>query len=99
MRTITHHKANPDQVKNYNLMFKYGISLEDYNAMFLNQKGCCAICSIHQSALNKSLAVDHNHQTGKVRALLCDGCNRALGFTSENTEILQKMITYLQDHL
>ncbi len=94
-KTIVHHRSHKDQIRDYNFRFKYGISLETYNEMFAKQNGCCAICSTHQSILSKSLAVDHNHITGKVRALLCDACNRALGFSKENIEILKKMIDYL----
>lgn len=54
---------------------QYGITIEDYNRMFDHQKGRCAICKKHQSELNKRLHIDHNHDTGKVRGLLCSWCN------------------------
>lgn len=61
------------------LKSRYNITLKQYNQMFENQKGCCAICGIHQSKLDKSLGVDHNHITGKIRKLLCCKCNSAVG--------------------
>jgi hypothetical protein len=74
---------------------KYGITLEQYNAMFANQNGCCLICNKHQKVLEKGLAVDHCHTTGKVRGLLCSNCNLMLGLAKDKTEILSNAIRYL----
>lgn len=76
----------------------YGITLEDYNKLFTEQKGCCAICYKHQSELNKTLAIDHNHETNKVRALLCNNCNTGLGRFEEDIEVLQNAIKYLEHY-
>lgn len=54
---------------------KYGITIKDYNKMFTEQEGKCWMCSKHPTEFNKKLSVDHNHDTGKVRGLLCQGCN------------------------
>lgn len=53
----------------------YGISNEDYQRMFMNQNGCCAICGKHQMQEKQALCVDHDHKTGKIRGLLCKRCN------------------------
>lgn len=77
----------------------YGISLEDYKKMFDIQKGVCAICGLfpyHKT--QRTLAVDHNHTTGKVRALLCHKCNSAIGMLNEDVQIIQKVIEYLNKH-
>lgn len=58
---------------------KYGMTLEDYDKMFVAQNGQCAICQKHQSELKHTLVVDHNHKTGKIRGLLCNRCNTLLG--------------------
>ena len=58
---------------------KYGLTIEEYNQMFQAQGGACAICRRTQFTLCRSLAVDHCHKTGRVRGLLCTGCNLALG--------------------
>lgn len=76
----------------------YGINLEQYNKMFLEQNGCCAICSRHQSEFPRRLHVDHDHDTGEVRDLLCHHCNTALGAFDENTELMLKAIDYLKKH-
>ena len=82
--------------RNYDLQRHYGITLDDYNRMFAEQNGCCAICSIHQSELKKAFAVDHCHTTGKVRGLLCFKCNTALGLFKDDQDLLNKAIHYLQ---
>lgn len=74
---------------------RYGITIVQYNQMFLSQNGRCAICDISQSEISKRLAVDHCHVTGNVRKLLCDGCNKGLGHFKDNPELLQKAISYL----
>ena len=76
----------------------YGISLQDYNRMFAEQEGCCAICHTHQSQFKRAFAVDHCHDTGKVRALLCLNCNTGIGKFNDNTEFLRMAIDYLEKH-
>lgn len=73
---ITQHTPKEKmRQRNKWLRTQYGIDLSEYNRLFQIQGGMCAVCKIHQSQLNKSLCVDHNHQTGKVRGLLCPTCN------------------------
>jgi len=74
----------------------YGISLNDYNELFATQKGMCPACGKHQGEFDKSLVVDHDHDTGKVRGLLCSGCNLALGNVKENIETLYGSVEYLK---
>ncbi len=57
---------------------RYGISPEGYNQLFQNQQGKCAICQKHQSEIKRKFFVDHCHETGKVRGLLCSSCNLRL---------------------
>lgn len=71
---------------------KYGLTIEEYNEMFLSQSGRCSICNKES---DKTLVVDHCHKTGKVRSLLCNKCNLTLGYVSDDTQILNKMINYL----
>lgn len=75
----------------------YGISWEEYTQLSTSQNGLCAIC-LKTNQSKRKLAVDHNHLTKKVRALLCDKCNRGLGFFDDNVFLLQKAISYLQHH-
>jgi len=57
-----------------------GITREYYDSKFIEQKGCCAICGVHQSKLKKALSGDHCHVSNKSRGLLCGKCNTELGF-------------------
>lgn len=82
-------RARKNQVKSY------GITEEDYNKMFEEQDGCCAICKRHQSEFTKSLFIDHCHKTNKVRGLLCHNCNIGLGSFKDNIELMKNGINYL----
>lgn len=73
----------------------YKLSPEDYDKLYLKQRGCCVICGIHQIDLHYSLVVDHSHKTKKVRGLLCRKCNVMLGMANDDVEILKKGIQYL----
>lgn len=66
-----------------------------YNLMFTQQDGCCAICKKHQFEFKRLFCVDHNHDTGEVRALLCDSCNRGLGYFKDSSALLQEGFNYL----
>jgi hypothetical protein len=75
----------------------YGISLSTYDLMFIEQGGVCAICHLPQkSTRNERLAIDHCHETGKVRGLLCDGCNRGIGLLKDDYRILSSAASYLR---
>ena len=75
---------------------RYGLTEQEYNKMFDEQNGCCAICGKHQSEVKKSLYVDHDHKTGKNRKLLCQHCNSLLGFADDNVNALEAAIRYLR---
>jgi hypothetical protein len=75
-----YRKDNPDKTRDTNLKSKYGISSKDYELMLEAQGGKCKICNEHQDNLKRILCVDHQHKTGKIRGLLCDTCNKFLGF-------------------
>ena len=66
------------RVRETSLFNTYGITLDDYNAMFEKQKGCCAICGKHQTELSHVLYVEHNHSTGNIRGLTCSRCNKLI---------------------
>ena len=86
----------PDSVKDNHLRSRYGITLDDYNDMLQAQNGSCAICPA--TALEEVLCVDHNHDTGEVRALLCTTCNTMLGMAGDSADRLQAGIDYLKEH-
>lgn len=84
---------NKEYHLNYNRALRYGISIEELEAMTEQQKGMCAICKVE-----KGSHVDHNHVTGKVRGMLCGNCNRGIGCLKDNITFLNNAIEYLRRH-
>jgi hypothetical protein len=86
-----YRKAHVGFVRKCNLGAK-GITPEDYDRMFVAQEGMCAVCKTTETGSNQhgkqSFCVDHNHETGKVRGLLCHNCNRAEGLLKGNAQAL-----------
>lgn len=97
MRRQKHRAINPNWQREVDLKHNFGISMTEWNTMFDSQQGKCAICFRHQSELNKNLRVDHNHQTGVIRGLLCATCNSGIGMLQDNAEILQNAYNYLNN--
>lgn len=79
-----------------NKLKKYGLSLDNFNQMHNTQKGKCVICLKPPSGKNKKLCVDHNHETGKVRALLCHRCNMLVGCLENEKELVYKIMDYVK---
>ena len=80
--------------RSYILNQKFGISLDEYNELLKLQGGVCAICE-QECASGKELAVDHNHNTGEIRGLLCTRCNSAIGNLKEDPKIIMNAYDYL----
>lgn len=80
--------------RRYQLRKKFGIQLEEYEALLARQTGKCAICRRPPDEVRagKSLAVDHDHESGKIRGLLCDPCNLALGCFQDNLDLFRSAI-------
>lgn len=77
----------------------YHITSEDYDRILVAQNGVCAICGEEQtSGKSDLLCVDHNHVTGKVRGLLCHGCNTALGNLKDDPNLMRKAAKYIELH-
>lgn len=91
---------NPEQYKrrrkSNNYKSKYKVSLQEVEDKLIRQNYTCPIC---EADLTKtSYVVDHNHSTGKVRDILCESCNKGIGFFYESPQALQKAIDYLKAH-
>jgi hypothetical protein len=74
------------------LLKQYNLTPEEFTFMVLEQGGVCAVCELVPSAL----FVDHNHQTGEVRGLLCQKCNSGIGFLGDSLKSLEKAVNYLK---
>ena len=94
-RGADHYQKTKEHQRCKALQKKFGITLEDYNQMFADQEGHCAICGVHQLDVSLTFAVDHDHKTGEVRGLLCRHCNVGLGHFRDDTTLLAKAIAYL----
>ena len=97
---IAWRNANPDKHKesnrNSHLMRKFGITVSQYDRMLTDQEGRCAICKDPQAQLARNLAVDHCHDTGKIRGLLCLPCNTAIGLLKDSSDIVISLLEYLK---
>ena len=79
------------------LLRVYGITLEEWYDIYDSQNGVCAICK-QECKTRKSLSVDHDHETGDIRGLLCNRCNRALGLFRDDPEVLKNATRYLEEN-
>lgn len=78
---------------------KYGMTIEDYDLMLANQGGRCAICESGDSGRKGArFAIDHNHETGVIRGLLCRACNTGLGLLNDDPERIRNAAKYLEVH-
>jgi hypothetical protein len=92
-------EASP-QRRDQILRSKYGISAAEYDQRLEAQHGGCAICGngATQTRFGKYLNVDHDHQTARVRGLLCDQCNHAIGLLRDDPALLRAAADYLERH-
>jgi hypothetical protein len=91
------YRRRPDRKRadrDGHLRRKFGIGIDDYERMFAEQSGLCAICRA-PGPQDGSLHVDHDHLSGRVRGLLCVSCNNALGAFRESFDIFQRAANYL----
>lgn len=86
--------ANPDKARAGDLKHRYGLSVQQYDAILVSQRGACAICE-KACATGRRLAVDHDHNTGCVRGLLCAMCNTAIGKLGDSPALVARALTYL----
>jgi hypothetical protein len=93
-------RDNPRVVKHRKLKSSYGITLDEYENMLQLQNNKCAICFFEfvYTSQSKGPHVDHDHETGKVRMILCRFCNNLLGYANDDTLILENAITYLDKY-
>lgn len=102
---------NKDKIKTYNKQTrykypyevakfrerKYGLTLEAYNRMLVNQEYNCGLC-LEPLKSSGRICVDHDYITGKVRSILCIKCNTGLGMFNESAEALRNAADYLDNH-
>lgn len=97
---LNHVARNPEKQKikrEKQKLREYGLTIEDYNKLLEIQNNVCAICS-NKCITGRKLAIDHNHETGLIRGLLCTNCNQGIGKFKENIKYFYKAIEYLKFH-
>jgi hypothetical protein len=98
---IKHRKSNAADSKILNKLyqkkFRYNLSAEQYYQLIIDSNHRCAICNTEFDETKRNgINVDHSHETGKVRGLLCHNCNALLGHCHDNIDILKNAIEYLK---
>jgi hypothetical protein len=77
---------------------RYGITMDQWNQMFIDQCGRCVICEVDLPPMGRGVHTDHCHNDGTVRGILCRDCNPALGAFKDNPNLLRKAAEYIEDH-
>ena len=105
---ITHNPSKPhrsycklcakDYLREWRLRTIYSLSQEEYLQRVVEQNGKCYICGLAPEGLRDTLVVDHDHSTNIVRKLLCDKCNRGLGYFRDNADFLYSAYNYIREH-
>jgi len=100
----TKHQTKKGKLNRWAIRLKHlwGMSVKEYEEIYNKQKGVCAICNKEEIVVDrfgniKRLSIDHNHKTGKMRKLLCDHCNRGLGYFYDDSMLLLKASLYLKE--
>jgi len=94
--TVSWHRKNPDAWKQAYLLRTYNITLSEYEELLAKQGGVCALCRTSETISRGTLAVDHCHETGKIRGLLCFKCNTGIGALGDSVEGLERALSYLR---
>lgn len=89
--------------RGWHLSKKYGLTTEDFDALWFAFRGKCGICGIDMKLPTNTrgqamdvVAIDHNHTTGRVRGLLCNVCNKGLGMFRDDIDNLKRAISWLE---
>lgn len=86
---------DPHYHRNQKLKKRYGLSPDEYNNILENQLYECAICGVNQHELKVRFHVDHCHDTGYIRGLLCNNCNQGIGKFKDSLDVIKKAYEYV----
>ncbi len=95
-----YYKKRYEEKERKDRLKQYGLSINDYDQLSKQQGGVCSICGLPETKKSfgtrtRRLSVDHNHETGKVRGLLCNQCNVGLGNFNDDIDVMASAISYL----
>lgn len=92
-----YYRANREAYRDKWLRRTWGISLAEFTALLDGQDGRCAICGTKNPG-KKGFAIDHDHSTGRIRGVLCRGCNTGIGLLGESVDTMISAIEYIKRH-
>lgn len=98
-KAYNRRKQTPSQQRAWRIKKSYGVTTDQYNHMMVMQSDRCAICLTDEKPRYGYWHIDHDHQTGKVRGLLCEHCNHGLGKFSDDADNMRAAIKYLEVHV
>lgn len=88
-------RTNPEKLRTYNLK-RYRLTSSEYDALLTEQGGVCACCGAIENGNGKRFYVDHDHESGQVRGLVCHKCNAGIGALGDTLEGVQRAVDYLK---
>lgn len=102
-RNKAYAARNPDKIKLIgrasHLRNKYNLTIEEFDELRIAQNHRCFICGTHETETHREvLCVDHDHDTGSIRKLLCSKCNQGLGLFNDSSSLLKKAAEYLESY-
>lgn len=106
-RRLQYHALSPEEKKRrgkHNHLKGYGLTPEQYHELLRSQNFCCAICQTPLKQIDRGWGkgrkhhIDHDHETGKVRGVLCSTCNVGIGHLGDSIEGLERALKYLRGH-
>lgn len=93
-------QENPEKYRNIKLKHLYGITLDFFNRMLQSQNNGCAVCRRKENKLTngkvQNFVVDHSHETGQVRGLLCHDCNKNVGVVEKHLKVILEYLDKYQ---
>jgi hypothetical protein len=92
------HRRNPRRRKHYLIKGRYGLTIDDFEAIVEAQDGRCAVCLrvFDPDPQKRDMQIDHNHETGVMRGVVCARCNAILGRVDRDVEVLKRAVAYLE---
>lgn len=93
-RRVLYGQNNKSVARKSHLQRTYGLTVDEYDGLLTYQNHACGICGKQDPLGN--LSIDHDHQTGQIRGLLCRACNAAIGALNDDPELLRKALRYLE---
>jgi hypothetical protein len=94
----TYYRENKDRMRRQAIARTYGITLEELEELERRSGNRCMVCDATAEEDGRNLCVDHDHDTGKVRGLLCHPCNSAAGLLGDNSKRVEALAAYLVSH-